>query len=200
MDATLNDIQSSLAHLREIVESPYYYHTDFWISTAIGILGAFIAGGAFRQAQKAEKAAERAQEEAEKAKDAATEQGKTVKLQTACIDLTEITQKIAVIQKEITFEEATYLLTDTSRHLLRVVAPFTDDFREAIAAVETALQTARSSLKEVLPTGLPTAEAASLHTVYYNMVDKFGAINDSVARLTGLMEKHTYEFGRRDGH
>jgi hypothetical protein len=192
MDLPPPDIQSTLTHLRELLETPFWRHPDFWISSAIGIVGACIAYGAYRQA-------ENAKDEAQKATKAATEAGKTVKLQTVCIDLTEIAQKLAVIEKEITFEDATYLLTDTSRHLLRVMSPFADhgDFRDAIAAVETALQTAQSSLKEVLPTGTP-AEGAGLHTVYYNMVDKFAAINNCVARLTGLMEKHTYDFGRDD--
>ncbi|HTZ72385.1 MAG TPA: hypothetical protein VMB47_00560 [Candidatus Aquilonibacter sp.] len=185
--------------MSQIINTPFWWRGDFWIATVIGIVGALIAFGAWRQAGRAEAEAKKAKDEAEKAKDAATEAGKTVKLQTVCIDLTEIAQKIAVIELEITFEEAVYLLSDTSRHLYRVMASVPEeDFREAIASVKTALQNAQTSLKEVTPTGVESSPSAGLHSVYYNMVDKFAAINNCVSQLTGLMESKTYDYGRRD--
>jgi hypothetical protein len=190
---------TDIQHVRELLETPFWKHVDFWISTVIGIVGAFIAYGAYTQAQKAEKEAEKAKIEAEKAKQAATGAGKTVKLQTVCIELSEIAQALAGVRPGMKFKDAKELFNDTSGHLLRMITPFANqpDLRDAIAAVKTAIQDGHASLRQVAPSD-PTKEDEAPNAVYNAVEDKFTTMKFAVSELTGLMEAQTYDFGRPD--
>jgi hypothetical protein len=186
------DIESTLAHVRELLEIPFWEHGDFWISSVIGLGGAFIAFLAYRQA-------EQAKEEATKAKQAATEAGRTVKLQTMSIELTEVAQKLVAVVPGIRFNSAKDLFNETSRRSRRVMAPFADHahLHDAIEAVRTALQAAQASLKQVRPAD-PTKESETPDAVYYGIEDNFATINNCVADLLGLVEKETTDFGEDD--
>jgi len=199
MDIPPTDLEPTLTRVLQVLDTPFWKHWDFWISTVIGAVGAFIAFGAYRQAQDATREAEKAKQEAEKAKLAATEAGKTVKLQTVCIELSEIAQKLAGIYPGIQFEEAKELFNDTSGHLLRVMAPFSahPDLREPIAVVRNAIQAAQASLREVVPAD-PSKQNEAPYTVYNAVEDKFATIKFGVAELTGFMEAKTINLGSRD--
>ena len=194
------DTQPTLEQVLQILNKPFWSHADFWISTAIGVIGAIIAYRAYTQAEKATEEAEKAKQEAERAKQAATGAGKTVKLQTVCIELSEIAEALNGVRPGIKFKEAKGLFNDTSGHLLRMMAPFVDqpDLRDAIAAVRSAIQDGHASLRQVAPTD-PTNEDEAPNAVYNAVEDKFATIKFAVSELTGLMEAETYEFGRRDG-
>jgi hypothetical protein len=201
MDAQPTDVQSALSQIRQILDTPFYYRWDFWISTVIGVIGAFIAYGAYTQAEKAEVEAKSAKLEAEKAKQAALEGGKTVKLQTVCIDLSQIAQKLgAAVQPGIKFAKAKELFNETSGHLLRVMAPFGEhsNFRAAIGTVKTAIQGTHDALQQVAPTD-PAKENETPYAVYNGVEDQFATLKFAVDELSGLMEAQTYEFGKRDG-
>lgn len=135
--------------------------------------------------------------EARSAKEAATAAGRTVKIQTVTIELTEIAQKLDRIQPELAFAEAGDLLREIQRRLRRLMAPFATDpeLRDAIGAVLQALQAAQTSLKAVRPTD-PAAEAPN--SVYYGTQDAFDTISNCVADLLGLFEKQTLHFGEND--
>lgn len=79
------DLNPALDAMRQLLEVPFWKHADFWISSIIGTAGVFVSFLAYRQAEKATL-------EAEKAKQAATEAGKTVKLQTMAVELSEVNQ------------------------------------------------------------------------------------------------------------
>lgn len=197
MDNPTVDIQSTLMRVLQIMDTPFWKHWDFWISTVIGLVGAAIAFGAYKQAERAEEQAKLAKEEAQKAKQAATEAGRTVKLQTVCIELSEISQKLDGVYPGIIFSDAKDLFNDTSGHLLRVMAPFAEqtDLREQIAAVKAAIEAAQASLKQVRPTD-PAKENEAPNAVYNGIEDNFSTIKFNVATLTGLMEKLTMDTGR----
>ena len=138
--------------------------------------------------------------EARNAKRAATEAGRTVKLQTVTIELTEVAQKLDRIQPEIGFSDARDLLAENSRRLRRAVSPFARDpgFKEPISVLLESLQAAQVSLKEVRPTGAGDGTAAP-NAVYYAIEGDFSTINNNVADLLGLFEKKSIHFGDDDG-
>ncbi len=164
----------------------------FWLSTmlSIGGAGVSIAGLVFSV---------KAFREARRAKRAATEAGRTVKLQTIAIELTEISQRLDKLKMELMFNEARDLLSEISRRLRRVVSPFAEDesFKAAITALREALKAAQDALRSVQPTD-PSQEAAVPHAVYYATQEPFALINNCVADLLGLFEKQTMDLGEHD--
>lgn len=183
----------SLKQLQDLLGAPFWRRPEFWIESAIGALGVAVSFLAYRQA-------EAAKEEATKAVLAATEAGRTVKLQTMSIELTEVAQKLDRVQPGIKFNSAKDLFNETSRRLRRVIAPFADnpELRAPIDAVRAALETTQTSLKQVRPTD-PGKENEAPDAVYYGVEDSFATINNCVADLLGMVEKQAYDFGENHG-
>jgi len=188
-----NDIQATLRQIQQLLEVPFWRHLDFWIGLIVGLSAVLVSFLAYQQA-------EAAKEEAIQAKHAATEAGRTVKLQTMSIELTEIAQKLDRVQPGIKFNAAKDLFNETSRRLRRVMAPFADNtaLRGPIDAVRAALESTQSSLKQVRPSD-PGKEGEAPDAVYYAVEDSFAIINNCVADLLGLVEKQAYNFGEDDG-
>jgi hypothetical protein len=178
------DIQTALNRLIEL-HPPFWKDWGFLISLAVGIAALGFAMGAFFEARQAKRAA--------------TAAGRTVKLQTVTIELTEIAQKLDRIQPDILFNEARDFLAEIQRRLRRIMSPFAKDAELSgpIGAVLQALEKAHQSLKLVRPTD-PTKEAEAPNAVYYGIEDDFAMINNSVADLLGLFEKQTFDFGDED--
>jgi hypothetical protein len=179
-----NDLQQVLTLLqavKERVDIPFWYRGDFLIAIIIGIAGLIYSILAFREARQAKRAA--------------TEAGKTVKIQTIIIDLSEISQKLEKLQMDIHFNEARDLLNEITRKLLRISAPFEKDvlLSEKITGLRDALSKAKESLNKVRPTDATKEEVAG--TTYYAMEGSFAAINNYVADVLGLFEKKTINFG-----
>jgi hypothetical protein len=179
-----SDIQSALNRIVEL-HHPFWKDGSFWIFLALGGAGLYFSIRAFVEARGA--------------KQAATEAGRTVKLQTITIELTEIAQKLDRIQPDVPFNEARDLLSEISRRLRRAVSPFAkeSELSAAIDAVLQSLQAAQKSLKSVRPTD-PAKEAEAPRAVYYAIEDDFATINNCVADLLGLFEKQTFDFGDDD--
>jgi hypothetical protein len=178
-----------LEQLQRLLVPHFWSHPEFWIESLIGLGGMVLSFLAFQQAEAAKK-------EAVKATQAATEAGRTVKLQTMSIDLTEIAQKLDRVQPGISFNSAKDLFNETSRKLRRIIATFADhpNLRTPIEAVKAALESTQVSLKQVRPT-VPGKEAEVPDAVYYGVEDNFATINNCVADLLGMVEKQTYDFG-----
>jgi len=151
------DIQSALNRILEL-HHPFWKDGSFWIFLVLGAAGLYFSIRAFVEARGAKRAA--------------TEAGRTVKLQTITIELTEIAQKLDRIQPEIPFNEARDLLSEISRRLRRAISPFAKEVElsEAIEAARQALQAAQKSLKAVRPAD-PTKEAEAPNAVYYAIED-----------------------------
>jgi hypothetical protein len=181
------DVQSAVEQALELLRRPFWQHTDFWIATILGIAGVIFSLLAFVEARKAKRAAVSA--------------GRTVKVQTVAIELTEITQKLDRIQPGIRYSEARDLLAEISRRLHRATSPFTEDpkLSGAISPTLEGLQAAQNSLKAVRPTD-PAKENEAPRAVYNAIEDSFATINNSVADLLGLLEKETFDFGDEDGN
>lgn len=192
MNLQPNDVQAALTRVFQLLERPFYYKGDFWISLVLALLGLAVSFMAYRQAEEAK-------DEAIKAKDAATEAGRTIKLQTMTVELAEVAQKLDRVQPGMKFNVAKDLFNETSRRLRRVMAPFAENERlqEAIEAVRAALDETQISLKQVRPTD-PAKEGEAPDAVYYAIEDNFATINNCVADLIGLVERESYDFGVND--
>lgn len=165
----------------------FYKEIDFWIATIIGLGSLFFSFKAFLEARRAKRAA--------------TEAGKTVKIQSITIELTEISQKLDRLRLDIPFDEARDLLTEISRRIRRVISPFQKDpdLCETITALKDTLSNAKNSLNSVRPSD-PSKEIEVPHAVYYAIEGDFAAINNAVADLLGLFEKKTINFGDENGN
>jgi len=158
---------------------------QFIVSTVIGGFGLLFSLLAFIEARRAKKAA--------------GEAGRVVKIQTVTLDLTEINQKLSRLSPDIQFDEARDLLAEISRRIRRITSPFKDDsdLSSTIAALKTALNDARNSLKEVRPTN-PSIDPEVPRAVYNAIESHFATIAEHVADLTGLFESITTHVG--DNH
>jgi len=190
------DVQSQINEITRLLREPFWRHWEFWIPLAelmVGIGGLIYAILAFKEAGEAK-------DEAIKAKQAATAAGRTVKIQSVAIELTEIIQRLDSMDDEIKFTDARDLLTEVSRRLYRATAPFVEDKKlsDAVAATRGALETAHTSLTKVRPTD-PTKELEAPYAVYYGIEDTFASVSKSVANLIGLFEGETFDLGDSNG-
>jgi Flp pilus assembly protein TadG len=179
------DLQTAVSQLNEIVQRPFWSRLDFWI----GIISIVVSTGGLIYAI-------RAFYEAKRATRAATAAGRTVRLQTVAIELSEIIQKLERLQADIRFTEAQELLNEVSRRLRRFVSPFSDDNKlsPSITLCLSALDGAQKSLNGVRPTD-PSKAGELPGVVYWAVQGDFATINSSVAALQGLFEKESFHFG-----
>jgi hypothetical protein len=168
--------------LQSVLDSPFWKDPAFWITLLVTLAGVVFAILAFIEARKA--------------KAAATEAGKTVKIQTVAIELTEISQRLDILGMEIRFNEARDLLNEISRKLRRLVSPFQTDpeLKETVASLKEALNSAKNSLNDVRPTE-PLEEEQPPNAVYYAIEADLANINGFVADMLGLLEKKTIDLG-----
>jgi len=171
--------------LPQCIPPPFYRNVDFWIFLVVGLAALTFSILAWMEAKKAKKAA--------------TAAGRTVKLQTVTIELSEIGQKLDRVQPGIRFNEARDLLSDTSRRVHRATAPFSKEpkLSEAIEAAKQAVQNAQNSLKTVRPSE-PGKEAEAPDAVYYGIEADCSVISSCVADLVGLFEKQAFDFGDKN--
>lgn len=177
--------QSLLDQVLQRLPPPFWRDGGFWTSFAIGGGGLVFSILAWVEAKRA--------------KQAATAAGRTVKLQTIAIELTEIVQKLDKVQPGIRFNEARDLISDTSRRVHRATSPFGSEpkLADAIESAKEAVQVAQDALKLVRPTGAGK-ESEAPDAVYYGIEAACSVISDAVSDLIGLFEKQAFDFGEKD--
>src|SRR5438128_7313511 len=150
------DVQSALDRVLQHLPPPFWKDFGFWASFSVGVAALVFSILAWREAKKAKKAA--------------TAAGRTVKLQTVTIELSEIGQKLDRVQPGIRFNEARDLIADTARRVHRATSPFSKEpkLSEAIGAAKQAVEAAQTSLKSVRPTEAGK-EAEAPDAVYYGI-------------------------------
>ena len=184
---TTNEFQrlaSDLSSLLQNVRSPFWGRWDFWIFVVLGIAGLVFSVKAFLEARQA--------------KTAARDAGRTVKIQTVTLELSDISPKLERLEPSVKFSDARNLLNEISRKLRRISAPFAKEpfLRDKILELNTALDKAKESLNKVRPN--PGEEELAGAT--YNAIEAdFATISNFVADLSGLFEKETINFGDHDG-
>jgi hypothetical protein len=172
--------EEEITKLAELLMQPFYLDIGFWISVVIGVASVFFSVMAFTEARKA--------------KQAASEAGKTVKIQTITIELTEIAQRLDKLDFNLSFSEARDLLNEVSRKIRRLIAPFqsSEDMVEACESIKTALDNAKMALEELRPQSEGDNEMP-LNSVYFATQGHFSNISDFVAEIMGLFEKRNIE-------
>jgi hypothetical protein len=179
------ELQTALDRILQHLPHPFYLDVGFWITLIVGIGSLIFSILAWTEAKEAKKAA--------------TAAGRTVKLQTVTIELSEIGQKLDRVQPGIRFNEARDLLADTSRRVHRATSPFSKEpkLSESIEAVKQAVLGAQTSLKSVRPTD-PGKEAEAPDAVYYGIETDCSTVSSCVADLVGLFEKQAFDFGDKN--
>jgi hypothetical protein len=190
------DVVSQIHRAIDLLQEPFWRHGDFWVyivltlvGLGVGIAGLVYAVRAFKEAQLAKIAAENA-------KHAATEAGRTVRVQTVAIELGEVSQKLERLRPKILFVDARDLLNEISKRIRRNVSPFAEDpaLKTTIAAVRQALDAAQKSLNDVRP-ATPENESDAPNAVFNGIEADFALIGNLVADLLGLVEKQTFDSG-----
>lgn len=165
----------------EILSEPFYKSWSFWISNIIGIASIYFSVKAFIEARHA--------------KNAASEAGRTVKIQTITIELTEIAQRLDKLDFDLSFSDARDLLNEVSRRLRRLIAPFqsTTDLVTPCENLKRALDEAKNALDELRPQENGLNEEIPQNSVYFATQGHFANISSLVAEIMGLFEKRTIE-------
>lgn len=159
---------------------PFYYSAEFWINFLVGLLGLVFSVLAFMEARQAKRAASAA--------------GTTVKIQTVTVELSEIVQRLDRIDPKIEFSDARDLLSEVSRRLRRLIAPFqaAEEFGSTCEKLKSILDDARSSLDALRPTqDLSANVTPSGDAVYFAVQGYFSSIGSIVAEIIGLLEKRS---------
>lgn len=171
--------EEEISKLAEAVSPAFYTAPEFWIGVIIGLASVVFSVLAFIEAREAKKAA--------------SEAGKTVKIQTITIELTEIAQRLDKLDFELSFSEARDLLNEVGRRLRRLIAPFqaNEDMSDACDNLKEALEEAKKALEEVRP----QSQDADLpeNSVYFATQGHFANVSSLVAEIMGLFEKRTIE-------
>lgn len=167
-------------NLAELMSRPFYSEPDFWINLLLGGAGVFFSVLAFIEARRA--------------KIAAAAAGKTVKIQTITIELSEIAQRLDKLDSQLSFSEARDLLNEVSRRLRRLIAPFQalEDLKDPCNSLKASLDAAKVALEDLLPQEGGTDQLPP-NSVYFATQGHFASISGQVAEIMGLFEKRTIE-------
>lgn len=169
-----------LQQIADMVGSPFYSQPDFWINVLLGVVGVLFSVLAFVEARRA--------------KVAAAEAGKTVKIQTITIELSEIAQRLDKLDAQLNFSEARDLLNEISRRLRRLIAPFQslEDLKDLCVSLKASLDAAKQALEGLMPQE-GGADQLPPNSVYFATQGHFANISSQVAEIMGLFEKRTIE-------
>lgn len=174
--------------LRKIIEEvsiPFWQTLDFWLFLVLSVLSLLAAIKAFVEARRA--------------KMAAYEAGKTVKLQTITIELSEIVQKLEKLDIYIEFSTARDFLNEINRRVRRLISPFQDEveYQDLIEKIKNILDEAKKSLIQVRP--IEEIDEDTLTQAVYNATESyFAELSGLIAELMGLFEKRTIERGTQN--
>ncbi len=129
--------------------------------------------------------------EARKAKKAAREAGKTVRIQTITIELSEVISKLERLDMKIDFATARDLLSETNRRIRRFLGPFESEkeYSESISLIFNNLSEAKSSLLQVKPNDQESDVVKN--SVYYSIENFISGLLGQLAGLQGKFEQRT---------
>lgn len=158
-------------------QSHFWFNGDFWIFILLGVASVLFSVLSFREAKAAKKAA--------------TEAGQVVKIQTITIELSELVQKLDVLDTTIDFGSARDFYSETNRRIMRIIAPFSgdDDYSTIIDSIRSTLAECRKNLASVKPVSGKGDDVSN--SVYHAVESSFSKLSGQLAELMGLFEKRT---------
>ncbi|WP_416638233.1 hypothetical protein [Pseudomonas sp. OHS18] len=172
------NLEENVEKILKYTEASFLTAGDFWINLVVGLAGVCFSLLAFVEAKKA--------------KEAAAAAAVTVKMQSLTIELTEIAQRLDKIDYDIDFQEARNLLSESSRRLIRIIAPFQD--KGNLADLKSELTTIVSNAMTALDNVRPENGQAVVHNaIYFAMQWHFSNISNLTAEITGIFEKSSIE-------
>jgi hypothetical protein len=156
---------------------PFYEDVGFWIGIVVGLISVLFSIIAFLEAKKA--------------KEAAKEAGRTVKIQTITIELTEIIPRLDKLDLNINYQDARDFYSEINRKLRRILAPYKDDddFKSGIKEIFTCLDNLKTSLEGVKPYNKNLDEITTGNIVYLAIESEISSLCGKLAELTGLFEQ-----------
>lgn len=169
--------ETELRVLLEGVAVPFWRDWAFWIGTGLGVLGVMLSGFAFVEARQAKIAARQA--------------GRVVKLQTIVVELTEVALRLERFDDHADFRSARNLLTETTRRVRRLIAPFQDS--EAYRASCDELKGTMARAKEELAKLRPGGPDEAANTVYFALQEIFTDLGAQIAEIIGRFESETLD-------
>jgi adenine C2-methylase RlmN of 23S rRNA A2503 and tRNA A37 len=169
--------ENEILEVIEKIDYPFWKRTDFWIFLVLAIGSLYASIKAFIEAKQA--------------KIAANEAGRTVKIQTITIELSEVIQRLDRLDVEIDFSTARDLLNETNRRVRRLIAPFKEDleYKSLIVSIITTLSDSKTALLQVKPIDQDKVVVKS--TVYYSIESNFSELTGLLAELMGKFEERT---------
>lgn len=188
MSENVEILEQKLDQLLGKGEQPLIQAWDFWLFLVLSLIGIGLSAFGLWYSIRSFK-------EAQAAREAAVEAGRTVKVQTVTIELSEIMQRLDALETDISFTDVRNLHTEISRRLRRLTASLKNDadtdLESTIDKLLISLEETRTALDEILPEQSPRAE----NVVYNAMEGHFSRMSGCVATLMGLLEKRTIDVG-----
>ena len=179
MAVVAETVNPTLQAILAILQSPWWAHPDFVVSTIIGVVGVFFSIAAFSEARAAKRAAKAA--------------GKFVRTRMIAMELVELSLQLGPIDPQITYPSASELISSASAKLMRILAPLKADadLKDTVDKLNTAMGAATAALVSVRPAP-ETPEVTG--ATYLALEDPLRNLRNAVAELAGLTEDRT------DGH
>ncbi len=172
--------ETEIIELVSDILKAFWKKFDFWIFLVLTIGSLYFAIRAFFEARKA--------------KDAAHEAGKTVKIQTITIELSEVINRLERLDTEIDFYTARELFSETNRRVRRLIAPFREEaiYENLINLIMNILSSIKANLKQVKPID---PEQVIVDNAVYNAVESdFSDLSGQLAELMGKFEERTIDY------
>lgn len=177
---------TDLDQLVAALSTPFHADPGFWIGLVVGVVGIVVSAVGLWFSLRAFR-------EAREAKLAAREAGRTVKRQTIVVELTEVTQRLDQIERDIDFLTARQRLNDASRRVHRLLAAYRDHegYTQACTELFNALTHARQQLETAYPEQPGSKPEGT--PVYFAVESGFASVSDRIATIIGLFENQSIE-------
>jgi hypothetical protein len=168
-----------ISNILNLLSTPFWKHWDFWLSFTVSILGLIASLFACREAYRAKIAANKA--------------GKTVKIHTIGIDLSEINQKILKTDPNISYIDAKEFLQEISNKIIRSISSIDgdSDYSEYITNIKKTLDTLSVQLRDSRP--IDPSTSPKISEIYYATEHSYIKLSRQIAELLGKFDKRTID-------
>lgn len=160
---------------------PFYENIGFWIGIVLSIVGILISWVAYKEAEKAKKAAFKA--------------ANFVRIQSITIELTEIIQRLDKINPDLDYSTARDFYNELNRRIRRSISAIShlSEFTEKTKTIIETLSNLKKNLDEVRKTGLEDKSLLEGVNLFLILEGEFSTLSGDLAELSGILENRTIE-------